>query len=503
MDRLTLDQAPSESVLLRVLYVIKFLRALVLHVVLAGIAFAVWKLTGVIGLYPTADNTIRSLRANAIMNRQEGVDPTLWVIALFICFAIAFGLLVWMYRAITAVRPIALKFLAAAALAFMLFLIVNARDELQFAFLHLDRSFAVLATIGVLGPIGFLAVAAASLWQVSRVPERSSFVATLDPRLAPGPWAYVNKLLDLPRTPLQTPRTALAYVLALTGAIVLVMSLMHLLTVGGASNATSTFRSICKDDLLPNCVAISSKLALQLAWTLPLAVVGIKAAAWLQSLAKRLGGLSVSDVLKHPDDRFVLYLRPFDTDDVVLPTPKLPPWSRLFSYRPLAVRVEEELFDVADGHLPLIAVGKPGTQDATEGGVAYRAFLADSEWQGYVADKIRRAERIVLVMKASAGVRWEIERVVAEGAAVKTLFLFDPALADAERAELERTLAPVRRGSEAGDAAIDARAIGFWFRGATRVEVVNANRSATSYRTAFSTFLADPAVAASTTRLAA
>jgi len=265
----------------------------------------------------------------------------------------------------------------------------------------------------------------------------------------------------------------------------------------------STFLSICNDDLLPNCVAISSKLAMQLAWTLPLAVVGIKAAAWLQSLAKRLGGLSVSDVLKHPGDRFVLYLRPFDTDDVVLPTPKLPPWSRLFSYRPLAVRVEEELFDVADGHLPLIAVGKPGTQDATEGGVAYRAFLADSEWQGYVADKIRRAERIVLVMKASAGVRWEIERVVAEGAAPKTLFLFDPALADAERAELEHTLAPVLHGSKAGDAAIDARAIGFWFRGATRVEVVNANRSATSYRTAFSTFLADPAVAASPTTVVA
>ena len=503
MDRLTLDQAPSESVLLRVLYVIKFLRALVLHVVLAGLAFAVWELTGVIGFYPIADNTIRSLRANAIVNQQEGVEPILWVIALFIGFAIVLGMLVWMYRAITAVHPVALKLLAATTVFAILYTIAEATRNLQFVFLHLDQTFAVLATIGVVAPVVFFSVLATSLWQVSRVPERSSFVATLDPRLVSGPWAYINKLLDLPRTPLQTPRTALAYVLALIGAIVLVMSLMHLLTVGGASNVMSTFLSICNDDLLPNCVAISSKLAMQLAWTLPLAVVGIKAAAWLQSLAKRLGGLSVSDVLKHPGDRFVLYLRPFDTDDVVLPTPKLPPWSRLFSYRPLAVRVEEELFDVADGHLPLIAVGKPGTQDATEGGVAYRAFLADSEWQGYVADKIRRAERIVLVMKASAGVRWEIERVVAEGAAPKTLFLFDPAVADAERAELEHTLAPVLHGSKAGDAAIDARAIGFWFRGATRVEVVNANRSATSYRTAFSTFLADPAVAASPTTVVA
>jgi len=493
-ERLTLDQTPSESVLLRVLYAIKFLRALVLHVVLGGLAFAVWELTGVIGFYPIADNAIRSLRANAIVNRQEGVDPLVWALALVIGFAIVFAMLIWTYRAITAVRPIALKVLAAATVSLMIYTVAGAWPNLQFAFLRLDRTFAVLATIGVLAPAVFFVVVATSLWQVSRVPERSSFVATLDPRLASGPWAYINKLLDLPRTPLQTTKTALAYVVALVGAVMLVMSLMHLLTIGGAGNAMSVLAAICNDDRLPNCVAISSKLAIQLAWTLPLAVVGIKASAWLQSLAKRLGGLSVSDVLKHPDDRFILYLRPFDTDDVVLPTPQLPPWSSLFSYRPLAVRVEEELFDVADGHLPLIAVGKPGTQDATEGGVAYREFLADAAWQDYVADKIRRAERIVLVMKASAGVRWEIERVLDEGAAAKTLFLFDPVVTGSdERAALERTLAPLGRG--AGDQAIDARAIGFWFRGATQVEVVNAHRSATSYRTAFSTFLADPGVA--------
>jgi len=493
VDRVTLDQSPSESVLLRVLYVIKFLRAIVLHVVLAGIAFAVWELTGVIGFYPIADNTIRSLRADAIVTRQNGGDPTLWVIALVIGFAIILGMLVWMYRAITSVRPRVLKFLAAATLFLMLLIIANAWHNLQFAFPHLDRTFAVLATIGVLVQVVFFAVVATSLWQVSGVPERSSFVATLDPRLVAGPCAYVNKLLDLPRTPMHAPKAALAYGLSLAGAVVLVMSLMHLLTFGGANNAMSVFAAACKGDLLPNCVAASSKLAVQLAWTLPLAVVGIKASAWLQSLAKRLGGISVSDVLKRPNDGFLLYLRPFDTDDVVLPTPRLPPWSRFFSYRPLAVRIEEELFDVADGYLPLIAVGKPGTQDATEGGLAYREFLADSAWQAYVADKIRRAERIVIVMKATAGVRWEIERVLDEGAAAKTLFLFDPvATSGDERAAIERTLAPLLQGAGGDGVAINARAIGFWLRDRTLVEVVNDHRSATSYRTAFSTFLAEP-----------
>jgi hypothetical protein len=280
------------------------------------------------------------------------------------------------------------------------------------------------------------------------------------------------------------------------------MSLMHLLTVGGASNARAPSPRSARTTLAElRRDLVEARLAARVdAPARRRRHQGSGVAAVARQAPRRPQRLRCAEA---PRRRFVLYLRPFDTDDVVLPTPKLPPWSRLFSYRPLAVRVEEELFDVADGHLPLIAVGKPGTQDATEGGVAYRAFLADSEWQGYVADKIRRAERIVLVMKASAGVRWEIERVVAEGAAPKTLFLFDPALADAERAELEHTLAPVLQGLEGRDAAVDARAIGFWFRGATRVEVVNANRSATSYRTAFSTFLADPAVAASPTTVAA
>jgi hypothetical protein len=75
------------------------------------------------------------------------------------------------------------------------------------------------------------------------------------------------------------------------------------------------------------------------------------------STAKRLGGLSISDVLKRPDDPFLLYLR-VDTDDVVLPTPRLSAAQPFLSFRPFPVRVEEELFDVADGYRPLIAVGK-------------------------------------------------------------------------------------------------------------------------------------------------
>jgi hypothetical protein len=90
------------------------------------------------------------------------------------------------------------------------------------------------------------------------------------------------------------------------------------------------------------------------------------------------------------------------------------------------VRIEEELFDVADGYRALIAVGKPGEAKTIRGGMAYRTFLDDSGWQRYVAERIQHAERVVMVLKNTEGMRWEFQRVVDEGAATKTLFSFHP-----------------------------------------------------------------------------
>ena len=102
---------------------------------------------------------------------------------------------------------------------------------------------------------------AVALWGVSRLPERSSLLATLDPRLAPNTWVYLNKLLDLPRTPLRTVRTAAGYVLALAGAFLLIAAAMYLLTVGGTSNKLAALATICNDKVMTECVAISAAWA--------------------------------------------------------------------------------------------------------------------------------------------------------------------------------------------------------------------------------------------------
>jgi hypothetical protein len=292
-------------------------------------------------------------------------------------------------------------------------------------------------------------------------------------------------------------RTTLAYALAFAGALLLIESMMYLLTAGSTSGKLATLAIACQHrDLLPDCVVQSERWARQIPFFLLLAIIGVKVAALLQSTAKRLGGLSVAEVLRKPNDPFVLYLRPFDTDDVILPTPRLPPLSRFLSYRPFPVRIEEELFDVADGYRPLIAVGKPGGSKQALGGLAYRTYLDNSEWQAYVAQKIHDAERIVLLIKDSAGVRWELERVIREGAAAKTLFLVDPAIeADATWDALARDGRAVAATGEAGaiEFGFQSRPIGFFLQGRKLVQIVNANRTATSYRTAFSYFSRRPA----------
>jgi hypothetical protein len=160
------------------------------------------------------------------------------------------------------------------------------------------------------------------------------------------------------------------------------------------------------------------------------------------------------------------------------------------------VRIEEELFDVADGYRPLIAIGKPGAAGSARGGVAYRTFLDDSEWQQFVAERIQRAHRIVMVIKDTPGVRWEVERILAEGAAAKTLFFFHPEAREPTAGMAARSMV-VHWLEQAAllprEFEFASVPVGFYFQDGAVVELANANWSATSYRTAFSHFLAESA----------
>jgi hypothetical protein len=488
MKTLVIDQSASEPRLHRALYFVKYLRAMVLNVFLAFVATMLFVGAGIEGVYFLADSTFDVFKAQM---DQTGAYFVLLNASFTVLVLLAF--FVWIYLSITKVRRVALKLQAAFLVLSVLIAPLWIWPQLMFSLENLNPLFSLLAMLSVALMIVLVIDSAIALWNVSRSPETSSFIATLDPRLAPGWWNYVNKLLDLPRTPFRHWRTAAAYVLSVVGAILLLTSIMYLITVGSAHNRLMQFSLECGPTNMPVCVTQSWVLSQRTLLLLGLSLIGLKAAALLQSGAKRLGGLSVSDVVRNPNDRFVLYLRPFGADDVVLPKPRLPFWSRLISLRPFPARIEEEFFDVTDGYRPLIAIGSPSKSGEEMGGMAYRAYIDNAHWQEYVLDKIKRAENIVIVLRDTEGVRWELAQIISRDAAQKTLFLFDPSARDPDawQALAALVLPPFQAvGLFARDFAFQGRPIGFYFHTGQVVEIENVHWTTTSYRTAFSHFLA-------------
>jgi len=92
-----------------------------------------------------------------------------------------------------------------------------------------------------------------------------------------------------------------------------------------------------------------------------------------------------------------------------------------------------------DGRGDLIAIGNPqdrkGTARRSPWG-AQRLYVDDAHWQETVTTLARDADRIVLCIDASDGVRWEIAHVLKEGHANKTLFFLNPSIDVQTRARL-------------------------------------------------------------------
>jgi hypothetical protein len=251
-----------------------------------------------------------------------------------------------------------------------------------------------------------------------------------------------------------------------------------------------------KDRDRPLLVTQSSALAKQTGLWLILAFIGIRLAVLLQTSARKLSSLSVGKALGDSKQRYILYLRSFTADEIILPKPRLPLLSKVFSLRPFPVHVEEELFDVTDGYLPLIAVGRPGGSQEMTGGLAYRDYLKDENWQTYVREKILAADSIVILLNSTGGVLWELENVLCHSAFAKTVFLIDPRAKDNELWQnLTKRIIPIfaKAGVLAPDFQFAGHPIAFYFSRDRLVEIENTNWSATSYRTALSHYLSERA----------
>src|SRR5262245_56511311 len=165
--------------------------------------------------------------------------------------------------------------------------------------------------------------------------------------------------------------------LAFSGSVLLLASVVYFVTIGSISNKAAQLHAACNASNMQWCAVDSATLAKQIGlWIIP-AFLGIQIAVIVQSSAGRLCGMSVTEAVRDSKGRYALYFRPFGIDETLLPKPKLPLISRLLSIRPFPTRIEEELFDVTDGYIPLIAVGNPTANKDTAGGLAFRDWVDD------------------------------------------------------------------------------------------------------------------------------
>ena len=493
MTSISLNQTESEKRLHRILYYVKVLRAIIVHSLLIILAIAFYLAFGITGLYPMAEDAIN----NYLRPHMADPDRYAYILLIFVTLLLSIALLVWSYISITRVWRKSLRtvsiFGAILILIYPFFLVLL----FAFSYNHLDPLFTIIFGLSSAFTLWWLADISIGLWKVSTSPEVYTFVATLDPRLTKGIWTHFNKLLDLPRTPLRTWRTGSAYLLSLGSYILLIACLMYFTSFGGVSGKLGRLYNHNLENIpLSQCATLSSAWAKQIGLWLILAFIGIRLAILVQSSARKLGSLSVTEALGDSKQRYILYLRSFTADEIILPKPKLPLLSKVLSLRPFPVHVEEELFDVTDGYLPLIAVGRPGESQELTGGLAYRDYLKDENWQTYVREKILAADSIVILLNSTGGVLWEVENVLRHSASAKTVFLIDPRAKDNEVWQnLTKRIIPIfaKAGVLAPDFQFTGHPIGFYFSRDGLVEIENTNWSATSYRTALSHYLSERA----------
>jgi hypothetical protein len=165
--------------------------------------------------------------------------------------------------------------------------------------------------------------------------------------------------------------------------------------------------------------------------------------ARLYRRARRVAMLPGSALVKEDPRPLVLYLRSFDDDGKIRMRARATN-GRILPEILVRISFEEVLTDHLWGYGPVLAVGDPRTKEAEYAPLgAARDFVGDSDWQGHVAELMRRASLIVAVAGKTGGqgLGWEIDAVVRGGFLSKFVLLMPPVdrIADA-RSRWQSTL---------------------------------------------------------------
>jgi len=126
-----------------------------------------------------------------------------------------------------------------------------------------------------------------------------------------------------------------------------------------------------------------------------------------------------------------LFLRAFRDDQVRIRRASRNLFSIVFDLGRVPATLDELMLERLDGRGDLIAIGNPRDRKSAAPQSpwgAQRLYVDDAHWQETVTMLARDADRIVLCIDASDGVRWEIAHVLQSGHANKTLFFLNPSI---------------------------------------------------------------------------
>ena len=146
-------------------------------------------------------------------------------------------------------------------------------------------------------------------------------------------------------------------------------------------------------------------------------LTGFYGGVWLIARGRRMRAVPAATLLADDARPAVLFLRSFDDDDLIDPTPRMVPFGDIFERR-----YEESLCSALEHIGPMVTIGRPGNKLVQLGGA--RLFVPDHAWQDAVEHLRKRAAAVVLVVGRTEGLWWEIQSSMREIPPERLLFFF-------------------------------------------------------------------------------
>lgn len=141
-----------------------------------------------------------------------------------------------------------------------------------------------------------------------------------------------------------------------------------------------------------------------------------------RTAARKSAITSMQALLKTDKRRPVLFLRPFEDDQVLFHKPRRRSIFRFIRIGEEPKFFEHQVLEEMTEIGPVVAIGNRGRKGVPFG--AARDFLPDDVWRDRVMGLIGSSRVIVVVLNETPGVWWEIQAILSQGAVEKTLFVF-------------------------------------------------------------------------------